>query len=39
MGFLGRSTLLPGYNLYVQMNTFRMDIGLSVFDRPGGAAL
>ena len=34
MGFLGRSTSLPGYNLYVQMNTFHMDIGLSVFDLP-----
>jgi len=34
MGFMGRSTSLPGYNLFVQMNTFRMDIGLSVFDLP-----
>jgi hypothetical protein len=34
MGFLGRSTSLPGYNLYVQTNVFRMDIGLSVFDLP-----
>ncbi len=34
MGFMGRSNSLPGYNLYVQMNTFRMDIGLSVFDLP-----
>lgn len=34
MGFLGRSSSLPGYNLYVQMNTLRMDIGLSVFDLP-----
>ena len=34
MGFLGRSTSLPGYNLYVEMNVFRMAIGLSVFDLP-----
>jgi hypothetical protein len=34
MGFLGRSTSLPGYNLYVQTNVFRMDIGLSVYDLP-----
>jgi hypothetical protein len=34
MGFLGRSTSLPGYDLYVQMNVFRMSIGLSVFDLP-----
>jgi hypothetical protein len=34
MGFMGRSTSLPGYNLYVRMNTFRLDIGLSVFDLP-----
>ena len=34
MGFLGRSTSLPGYNLYVRMNVARMDIGLSVFDLP-----
>jgi hypothetical protein len=34
MAFLGRSTSLPGYDLYVQMNVFRMSIGLSVFDLP-----
>jgi hypothetical protein len=34
MAFLDRSTPLPGYNLYVEMNVFRMDIGLSVFDLP-----
>jgi hypothetical protein len=34
MGFLGRSTSLPGYNLYVATNVFRMAIGLSVYDLP-----
>ena len=34
MAFLGRSTPLPGYNLYVEMNVFRLDIGLSVFELP-----
>jgi hypothetical protein len=34
MGFLGWSTSLPGYNFYVQMNVFRMSIGLGVFDLP-----
>ena len=34
MGFLVRSTSLPGYSLYVEMNIFRMDIGVSVFDLP-----
>ena len=34
MGFLGRTTSLPGFNLCIKINTFRMDIGLSVFDLP-----
>ena len=38
MAFLGRSTPLPGYNLYVEMNVFRLDIGLSVFELPPGLA-
>ena len=34
MGCMGRSTSLPGYNLYVETNVFRMSIGLSVYDLP-----
>jgi hypothetical protein len=34
LAFLGRSTSLPGYNLYGEVNLFRMAIGLSVLDAP-----
>ena len=34
VAFLGRSTSLPGYNLYCDLNLFRMAIGLSVLDTP-----
>jgi hypothetical protein len=36
VAFMGRSTSLPGYNLYTQTNIFRMDIGLNVYDLPPG---
>ena len=38
MGFLGRSTPLPGYDLYVLVNNGRMAIGLSMFDLPPALA-
>ena len=34
MAFMGRTTSLPGYNLYIVTNVFRMAIGLSVLDLP-----
>ncbi len=34
MTFLGRSTSLPGYNLFMDVNVFRLSIGLSVYDTP-----